>query len=116
MTEEIIASWDVLYDLVKGHHVRNAELDTNLFGKPVIKIGWADIYKHKSRITERNFRFVKVKWAAKPVDRLYSIKDLADMLPAEDFCEYLKDRKIDCDSLDRMEQKIAKSFENHFGK
>ena len=94
--EESIQSWKVLCDLVKEHHIRNAELDTNLFGKPVVKIGWADVYKSKARITARNFYLVKVKWAAEPVERLYSIKDLADMLPAEDFFEYLKDHGIEC--------------------
>ena len=93
-TEEYVASWGDLYDLVKEHHIRNAELITNLFGKPVVRIGWADIYKRKARITYRNFKGICVKWAAEPVDRLYSIKDLAELLPAEDFCEYLRDNKI----------------------
>lgn len=95
MVEERVTSWNALCYLVEEHHIRNAELDRNLFGKAVVKIGWADIYKRKARITARNFRSVKVKWVAKPVERLYSIKDLADMLPAEDFCEYLKDHGIE---------------------
>ena len=93
-TEEYITSWGDLYELVKEHGIRNAELTTNLFGKPVVKIGWADIYKSKAKITYRNFRPIKVKWAAEPVDTVYSIKDLADLLPAEDFCEYFKDHNI----------------------
>ena len=94
-TEEYVTSWGDLYDLVEEHHIRNAELTTNLFGKPVVKIGWADIYKRKTKITARNFHHIWVKWSAKPVERFYSIKDLADMLPAEDFCEYLKDHGIE---------------------
>ena len=93
-SEESVSSWGDLYDLVEGHNIRNAELTTNLFGKPIVTIGWADIYKRKARITARNFRRIGVKWATEPVDRLYSIKDLADLLPAEDFCEYLTDRGI----------------------
>ena len=93
-TEEYITSWGDLYDLVEGHHIRNAELTTNLFGKPVVKIRWADIYKNQTKITYRNFRSIEVKWAAEPVKTIYSIKDLADLLPAEDFCEYLKDQGI----------------------
>ena len=94
-TEECITSWDDLCDLVEGHCIRNAELTTNLFGKPVVKIGWAGLYASKTKITDRNFRSIRVKWAAEPVDTVYSIKDLADLLPAEDFCEYLKDRRMD---------------------
>ena len=95
MIEERVTSWDALWYLVEEHHIRNAEQDSNLFGKAVVKIGWADIYKRKTKITARNFRSVKVKWVAKPVERIYSIKELADMLPAEDFCEYLKDHGIE---------------------
>jgi hypothetical protein len=78
-TEEYVASWGDFYDLVEGHCIRNAELTTNLFNKPVVKIGWADIYKRKTKITARNFHRIWVKWSAEPVDRLYSIKDLAEM-------------------------------------
>lgn len=99
-TEECITSWDNLCDLVEEHNIRNAELTINLLGKPVVKIGWADVYANKAKITDRNFSSVRVKWAAEPVNKIYSIKDLADLLPAEDFCEYLKDRgmevKINC--------------------
>ena len=93
-TEEYVISWGELYDLVEEHHIRNAELTTNFFGKPVVKIGWANVYKNKTKITARNFHPIWVKWSAKPVDRFYSIKRLAEMLPAEDFCEYLKDNGI----------------------
>lgn len=92
--EECVTSWDDLCDLVKGHHIRNAELTTNLFGNPVVKIGWADIYKSETKITYRNFKTLYVKWVADPYDKIYTIKDLAEMLPAEDFCEYLKDNGI----------------------
>ena len=99
-TEEYITSWGDLCDLVEEHNIRNAELTTNLFGNPVVKIGWADIYANKTKITYRNFHPIEVKWAAEPVNKIYSIKDLADLLPAEDFCEYLRDRgmevKINC--------------------
>lgn len=93
-TEEYVTSWGDLYDLVKEHHIRNAELTANLFGNLVVKIEWADIYKSKAKITYRNFKGVRVKWAAEPYDKIYTIKDLAEMLPAEDFCEYLKDHNI----------------------
>lgn len=67
-------------------------------------------------MTERTFKTVRVKWVAEPVKTHYSFNDLKDLLPAEDFCKYLKDQKIGFKSLGELEQKITKSFENHFGK
>lgn len=92
--EEYIASWGDFYDLVREHRIRNAELTANLFNNLVVEIGKASLDKPKTKITYRNFKGVRVKWAAEPYDKIYTIKDLAEMLPAEDFCEYLKDHNI----------------------
>ena len=94
-TEYTLETWKEAYEAIKTNHVRNAEVGLTMFGKrDTIEIGWGDLYQHKSVMTEKKFIPIHVKWVWEDVTRNYSIKDLADLLPAKQFCEWLKDQGI----------------------
>lgn len=77
---------------VKNKRVKNAVVRTTLFKKkPVIELSLIERETIKT-ITEKNFKPLKVKWEKKNV-KSYTIKELSNELPAEQFCEYLKDHK-----------------------
>lgn len=80
---------------VSENRIRNGEMNSTLFGnKPLIEISWGDIYKCKTVLSQKNFKPIHVKWQWEEVDRMYTMKDLASVLPADQFCEWLKDRGI----------------------
>lgn len=87
-------SWEEAYSAIKRNEVRNAAINTTLFGKPCIVISWGSFDKRNTVLTERNFKPIKVRWEWVAVKKSYSIKDLANLLPAEQFCEWLKDNGI----------------------
>lgn len=94
-TEYTLHTFEEAFAAVADNHIRNAETSTTLFrNRPTVEISWGDIGRCKTVLTEKNFRPVYVKWAWEEVEKAYSIKSLADLLPAEQFCEYLKDRGI----------------------
>jgi hypothetical protein len=77
---------------VKNRRVKNAVVRTTLFKKrPTIELSLIERETIKT-ITEKNFKPLKVKWEKKIV-KSYTIKELSEELPAEQFCEYLKDHK-----------------------
>lgn len=75
---------------VKNKRVKNAVVRTTLFKKrPKIELSLIEKETIKT-ITEKNFKPLKVKWEKKIV-KSYTIKELSEELPAEQFCEYLQD-------------------------
>lgn len=95
VTEYTLETFEEAFAAVADHHIRNAETSTTFFGnKPTIEIGWGDIYRNKSVMSAKTFKPVRVKWEWQEVTRVYTMKDLADLLPADQFCEWLKDRGI----------------------
>ncbi len=81
-----------LYNAVKSSCVvHNAEAYTSLFGKPKVRLSFADA--NPVSMSEKNFKPVTVRWALKPVNHL-TMDTLSKLLPAEDFAEWLKDRGI----------------------
>lgn len=94
-TEYTLETFEQAFAAVADNCIRNAETGTTLFrGRPTIEIGWSDIYRTKSEMTEKTFKPLRVKWEYEEVTKLYTMKDLADLLPADQFCEWLKDRGI----------------------
>lgn len=94
-TEYTLETFEEAFAAVADHCIRNAETSTTLFGnKPTIEITWGDLYRNKSVMSAKTFKPVRVKWEWQEVTRAYTMKDLADLLPAEQFCEWLKDRGI----------------------
>ena len=95
VTEYTLETWEEAYEAVKNKHIRNAEVGLTLFrNRDTIEITWGDLYRSKSVMTEKKFIPIHVKWQWEEVTRAYSIKDLADLLPAKQFCEWLKDQGI----------------------
>lgn len=86
-----IKSFDELVGLVEKGLFMNAELTKNIFRKTVVRLSNAeDYYSHA--VTAKNFKPIEVRCAYNRMN--VSMKDLADMLDADSFCEYLKDRGI----------------------
>lgn len=94
-TEYTLETFEEAFAAVRDHRIRNAETGCTLFrNRPTIEIGWGDLYRNKSEMTEKTFKPIRVKWEWEEVTRVYTMKDLADLLPAEQFCDWLKDRGI----------------------
>lgn len=75
----------------------NAKITTTFFTKqPKIKISTANsLFGYSSTVvmTKKNFKPIEVKIVCNEENNL-SIKTLADLLDADSFCEYLRDRNI----------------------
>lgn len=59
-----------------------------------IELPSGSIFDGDLRYYENNFESATFRITFLDVNRILTIKDLADLLPAEQFCEYLKDRGI----------------------
>ena len=93
--EELIDTFEKAYDFIENGLVRNAYTDTTFWRKePCIVIHYGELYRDDAKFTAKTFRKMKFKWVYEPVNKIYSIKELADELPADQFCEWLKDRNI----------------------
>lgn len=92
--EQIIQDWETAYKAIENNLVRNATVNTTWKKKPCIVIHYGDMYRHDATITAQTFDQLKYKWVCEPVEEIYNIKDLADRLPAEQFCEWLKDQGL----------------------
>ena len=94
-TEEIITDWQTAYNAIENHKVLNARTSTTFWKKrPTIVIHYGEIYRNDSEYSEKEFKSLRYKWVAQPVERTYTIKELADELPADQFCEWVKDQGI----------------------
>lgn len=93
--EEVICDWGEAYRAVMNHRIRNAYTDCTFWRKtPLLCIKYGDIYRNDAKISKKDFVSLKYKWVAEEVDEIYNIRDLADRLPAEQFCEWVKDQGI----------------------
>lgn len=94
-TETIITDWEEAYKAVSEHNILNAETGETLFtNRPTIKIHYGDISRNNREISEKEFKSLKYKWVSSEADSIYTIKELAELLPADQFCEWLKDQGI----------------------
>lgn len=94
-TEYTLETFDEAFAAVADHRIRNAETSATLFrNRPMIELHWGRIDCSRTYLTAKNFKPIRVKWEWEEVERVYTMKDLADLLPAEQFCEWLKDRGI----------------------
>lgn len=94
-SEIFFGDWEEAYKAVSERKILNAETSETLFThRPTIKIHYGDIYRNDREISEKNFHRLKYKWVASESDNVYTIKELADLLPAEQFCEWLIDQGI----------------------
>ena len=94
-SETVITNWEEAYRAVSEHNILNAETSETLFtNRPTIKIYYGDISRNTREISEKEFKSLKYKWVSSETDGIYTIKDLAELLPADQFCEWLKDQGI----------------------
>ena len=94
-TEYTLDTFEEAFAAVADNHIRNAETSCTLFfSRPTIEMKWGDIYKPTTVLTAKTFKPIRVKWVWEEVTRRYTMKDLADLLPADQFCEWLKDHGI----------------------
>lgn len=94
-SETIINDWEEAYKAISEHRVLNAEIGTTLLtNRPIIIIHYGDFRRADRKISEKKFRSLKFKWVSDESDNVYTTKELADLLPAEQFCEWLKDQGI----------------------
>lgn len=91
-TERVFTNFHEAYEYVKNDGVMNAEATYTLFrNKPEIKLSTADDLG-AGYYTEKNFKSLVVRWVY--VESQPTIKTLASMLTADEFCQYLTDRGI----------------------
>lgn len=94
-TESTLHTWEEAFAAVANNEIRGAETGYTLFrNRPTIEIHWGDWGKCTTEMTEKTFKPIHVKWVWEEVEKMYTMKNLADLLPADQFCEWLKDRGI----------------------
>lgn len=86
-----IKTFDELVDLVRDNLFMNAELSKNLFRKTVVRLSNVEDYC-STVVTAKNFKPIEVRCVYKKEN--LTIKELANLLDADSFCEYLRDREI----------------------
>ena len=92
--EKVWTNFEEAAKAIRNGEVMNAETDRTLFrNRPPLSIRYADLAVTKN-VTEKQFKSLRVRNAYEEVTRSYDIMALAKMLPAEDFCEWLKDHGI----------------------
>ena len=79
---------------VQNGVVCNAEMDETFFKhRPKVILHTEDLFNNRFSVTEKSFVSIKIKIEYLE-DKNTSLKTLSEMLPADDFVEYLKDKEI----------------------
>lgn len=82
-----------MWELVRQGFVLNAETEYTFFGKKrKLVLPSDDLYISRYTYTEKENAVFEVKKVYNPYST--TLKSLADLLPADDFIQYLKDRGI----------------------
>ena len=87
----LIRDFPQLVSLVKEGFFINGRLEKTLFKKPMVVLSNADDFC-TDKVTEKNFKPIEFRCVYKKEN--LTIKELADLLDADSFCEYLRDRGI----------------------
>lgn len=91
---KIITDWNAFYNEVAKGNIPRCWIYKTLFRHiPYVKYThpWRDwCYK----ITKENFEKVEIKKNYKPTKRDFTFAELQEVLPADDFCEWLKDKNV----------------------
>lgn len=89
----VLETFEQAYEYIKADKLMNAEIDTTFFkGRKQIHISTVD-FDYRESFTEKNYKPIIVKTVFEERTG-FSIKSLAHLLSAEEFCEWLKDRNI----------------------
>ena len=86
-----IKTFDELVDLVEKDLFMNAEISKNFFRKTVVRLSDSGSFS-QVKVTAKNFKPIEVHCAYNKMS--VSMKELAEALDSDSFCEYLKDRGI----------------------
>lgn len=88
-------TFEEVVQAIENGLIHRAEVGRTFFGnKPMIILNTDDLYGFSIKMTEKNFKPIRVKHAWEDYKKIISINALAKELPADEFCEYLKDRGI----------------------
>ena len=82
------------FDWIEQGHLRNAETTETFFKhRPQIHISTASMKCDSVYYTEKNFKpfDVRIEYVER---KEMSLRELSEMLKADEFCEYLRDRNI----------------------
>ena len=82
------------FDWIEQGHLRNAETTETLFKhRPQIHISTTSMKCDDVYYTEKNFKpfDVRIEYVER---KEMSLRELSEMLKADEFCEYLRDRNI----------------------
>ena len=82
------------FDWIKQGHLQNAETTETFFRhRPQIHISTASMECDSVYYTEKNFKpfDVRIEYVER---KEMSLRELSEMLKADEFCEYLRDRNI----------------------
>lgn len=86
-------SFQEIVSAIENGNVKNAKVERSLFtNKQKIKISLADSFT-TIYFTEKNYKTMCIKRELKECNSL-TFKNLMNILTADEFCEYLKDRGI----------------------
>lgn len=81
-------------EAIEDERVLNARVGYTFFKhNPVLEIHTAEL-SPDIKVTAKNFESLKIRWVTEVPSKKLTIKDLANLLPAEDFAEWLKDHGI----------------------
>lgn len=94
--EYTLNTWEEALEEAKNGKVRGLKIERTLFGnRPYLEVHRGDFGENDVSITEKKFKPIHVRWEFEEFDaKAYTIKELANLLSAEDFCEWLKDHGI----------------------
>lgn len=91
-TEKVFTDFQKAYEYIENGGVMNAETSRTFFrNKPEIRLSTVDSCC-AGYYTEKNFKSLTVRWEYKEVKP--TMRTLADLLTADELCEYLTDRGI----------------------
>lgn len=89
----VLQTFDDLMDYVENNNILNSTVYKGIFGKPIVRLFNAGSLGN-TYIRPNNFKPVTVTLACEQPHREMPISDLAELLSADDFCEYLRDNGI----------------------
>jgi hypothetical protein len=91
ITFEEFRNFNMAYDFIKNNDIHCCRAEQTLFRKkPRIVYGLFDDWN----IEKKNFEKLIIKCEYRPVKEILTMRDLIELLPAEQFAEWLKDNKI----------------------
>lgn len=93
--EFTLSTFEEACEAIRKGRIHRAEIEYTLFRhRPFIVLKIGDIYHDTITITKKNFKPIRVRYTWEHHNRIVSMDTLMDQLPADEMCEYLKDRGI----------------------